>query len=145
MKNRVFKRLVAVVLLAVMMITDLGEAYFTGGIVEVQAAQSAGYTAAEYTTYIEKAEELKTPLAIYNYLKNNINYEHYSGMRKGAEAAFDSLGANDVDQAVLLSEMLRVNGYETRFVTGTISLDAGQAVNFTGTSDADVAAEAILL
>ena len=60
----------------------------------------------------EKAEELKTPLAIYNYLKNNINYEYYYGSRKGASGTLDSLGGNDLDQASLLIAMLRHQGYE---------------------------------
>ncbi|MDD6401796.1 MAG: transglutaminase domain-containing protein, partial [Lachnospiraceae bacterium] len=57
-----------------------------------------------------KADELETPLAIYNYLKNNIGYEYYYGSRKGAKGVLASMNGNDLDQASLLLAMLRYKG-----------------------------------
>ncbi|HHZ06204.1 MAG TPA: glycohydrolase toxin TNT-related protein [Clostridiales bacterium] len=73
------------------------------------------------------ADELKTPLNLYLYIKNNINYECYYGSRKGAVATFESNSGNDVDQASLLIAMLRYLDYPAKYVTGTAIIDADQA------------------
>ena len=91
----------------------------------------------------QKAEELETPLQIYLYLKNHINYEPYCGSRKGATATFDSLAGNDVDQASLLIAMLRYQGYPARYVRGIIYLDAEQAMNLTNTEDVSLSAKVL--
>lgn len=91
----------------------------------------------------EKAEELKTPLAIYNYLKNNINYEYYYGSRKGASGTLDSLGGNDLDQASLLIAMLRHQGYEAEYVKGDILLTEEQALSLTGADSFKQAADVL--
>lgn len=80
----------------------------------------------------KKAEELGTPLAVYNYLKNNIGYEFYYGSRKGAAGTLDAMGGNDLDQASLLIAMLRHLGMEAEYVRGTIYLTEEQAVSLTG-------------
>nr|MBP3598771.1 glycohydrolase toxin TNT-related protein [Eubacterium sp.] len=79
-----------------------------------------------------KADELATPLNVYNYLKNTIDYELYSGSRKGAGETFDALAGNDKDQASLLIAMLRYLGYPARYVEGTIELNEKQIKNLTG-------------
>ena len=91
----------------------------------------------------EKAEELKTPLAIYNYLKNNINYEYYYGSRKGASGTLDALGGNDIDQASLLIAMLRYQGYEAEYVKGDILLTEEQALSLTGANSFKQAADVL--
>ena len=54
----------------------------------------------ELTEEMKKlAGELDTPLNIYNYIKNNIDYEYYYGSRKGAAGTFESKGGNDVGRA----------------------------------------------
>lgn len=79
-----------------------------------------------------KAEELGTPLAVYNYLKNNIGYEYYHGSRKGAAGTLDAMGGNDLDQASLLISMLRHLGYPAEYVKGNILLTEEQALSLTG-------------
>lgn len=79
-----------------------------------------------------KAEELETPLAVYNYLKNNIGYEYYHGSRKGAADTLDTMGGNDLDQASLLIAMLRHLGYPAKYVKGDILLTEEQALSLTG-------------
>ena len=79
----------------------------------------------------ELADSLKTPLAIYNYVKNNIDYSSYYGSRKGAAAAFAQKSGNDMDQASLLIGMLRYLGHPARYVTGTVELTDEQAVSLT--------------
>ena len=69
---------------------------------------------------IAKADELKTAAAVYDYVKNNIRTQFYSGSRKGANAAFEQFGGNDVDTASLTIGMLRHLGYPARYVTGYV-------------------------
>ena len=83
----------------------------------------------------EKAEELKTPLNVYNYLKNTLDYEWYSGSRKGAGQTLDTMSGNDKDQASLLIAMLCILGYKARYVDGTILLKEKQLKNLTGAKD----------
>ena len=77
------------------------------------------------------ADQLKTPLAVYLYVKNNIRTEFYYGSRKGAVATFDAKGGNDTDQASLLIAMLRYLGYNSRYVSGNIYLTNDQALKLT--------------
>ena len=88
-----------------------------------------------------KADELKTPLAVYNYLRNSISYEYYYGSRKGAAGTYAASAGNDLDQASLLIAMLRYLGYEAEYVRGSIYLTNEQAVSFTGKTDIDEAAD----
>ena len=91
----------------------------------------------------KKAEELSTPLNVYNYLKNSIDYELYSGSRKGAEETFETLAGNDKDQASLMIAMLRYLGYPARYVDGTILLNEEQVTNLTGADDIQTGAQVL--
>lgn len=81
---------------------------------------------------MELADELGTPLEIYYYLKNTIQYEYYYGSRKGANGTYASYAGNDYDQASLLIGMLRYLGYEAEYVRGNILLEEEQALALTG-------------
>jgi|GEM_PF-2419440 len=87
------------------------------------------------------AERLGSPLEVYNFLKNSINYSNYSGLRKGAVATYDSRRGNDVDQATLLVGMLRYLGYPAGYKTGYIKLDEETVLNLTGASNLRAAAD----
>ena len=80
---------------------------------------------------------------IYEYVRNNINYEAYYGSRKGAVATFDQLGGNDFDTAALLVGMLRYKGIPARFRTGTVELTKQQAMELTATENVNAAARAL--
>ena len=87
------------------------------------------------------AEDLETPLEVYNYLKNTIRYEYYYGSRKGAEGTLATYGGNDYDQASLLIAMLGALGYEAEYVRGTIQLTEEQALSLTGADSYEHAAD----
>ncbi len=89
------------------------------------------------------ADELDTPLAIYNYIKNNTGYEYYYGSRKGAEGTYHSMNGNDVDQASLLIAMLRYKGYQAEYVYGDILLKPEKAMSLTGAATAEIAADVL--
>ncbi|MFP4068667.1 MAG: DUF6531 domain-containing protein, partial [Opitutales bacterium] len=59
------------------------------------------------------------PLSIYNYVHDNIRYEHYYGIKKGAALTLLEGSANDMDQCVLLAELLEA----ADLADDTISLD----------------------
>ena len=77
------------------------------------------------------------PVAIYEYVKNNISTEWYWGCMKGAEETLRQRSGNDCDQATLLAAMLRASGFPTRYVRGTIEFfpDIEKAKNLTGIED----------
>ncbi len=141
MNRKLARKLLAAILVFLMGFTDCAGRWIeSGGLNQVAAAGQE-----EYIDYLTKAEALGTPLKVYNYLRNHINYEYYGGRRKGAEAVYDSLGGNDADQAVLFSRMLGHLGYDTRFVRGRIRLYPEQLRRLTGKTDMMEAADILAL
>ncbi len=84
-------------------------------------------------------DHLKTPLAVYEYLYNNVNVEFYTGSRKGAIGAYEQNGGNDVDCASLLIAMLRYLGYDAEYVTGSVGYTAQQIIDLTAADDIETA------
>ena len=94
------------------------------------------------------AETLKRrPVAIYEYVKNNIETEWYWGCMKGAEETLRQKSGNDCDQATLLIALLRASGFPARYVRGTIEYFAWRDApiekikNLTGIEDPSKIAE----
>jgi len=77
------------------------------------------------------------PVAIYEYVKNNIETEWYWGCQKGAEETLRQKSGNDSDQATLLTALLRASGFPVRYVRGVIEFfpDLDRAKNLTGIDD----------
>jgi RHS repeat-associated protein len=81
----------------------------------LQEAQSA--SAVEAPLEIEKeiraiAKGLgNSPINIFNYVRNNIDYEPYQGLRKGGELTLLEGAGNDFDQCELLAKLLSAAGY----------------------------------
>ncbi|MCM1508445.1 MAG: VWA domain-containing protein [Ruminococcus flavefaciens] len=93
----------------------------------------------------ELADNLGTPLAVYEYLYNNINTEFYTGSRKGAIGTYEQKGGNDVDCASLLIAMLRYLGYDAEYVTGTVNMTEQQIINLTATDDIETALKIFMI
>ena len=91
-----------------------------------------------------KADELKTPYAVYEFIRNNINYEAYYGTRKGATGTYDALAGNDTDTASLLIGMLRYLGYSAKYANGTVRITAQQAMEWTTADNAKSAAQILV-
>ena len=83
----------------------------------------------------------KDPLNILNFVKNNIDYVPYYGVKKGADATLIERAGNDFDQAALLIALLRYSGYPAKYQRGQIKLSLGQAMNLLGVDDPIVAAK----
>ena len=81
------------------------------------------------------------PVAIYEWVKNNVETEWYWGCMKGAEETLRQKSGNDCDQATLLVALLRASGFPSRYVRGTIEFFAGRDApiekikNLTGIDD----------
>lgn len=91
------------------------------------------------------ADHLKTPLAVYEYLYNNVNVEFYTGSRKGAIGTYEQNGGNDVDCASLLIAMLRYLGYDAEYVTGNVVYTAQQIIDLTAADDIETALKIFML
>jgi transglutaminase superfamily protein len=76
------------------------------------------------------------PVKIYGYVHNNIRYQPYYGIRKGADQTLAEKSGSDADQAALLIALLRDSGIHARFVQGTAELPAARAANWLGVDPA---------
>jgi hypothetical protein len=67
------------------------------------------------------ARELKrSPVGIFDYVKNNFDYEPYYGSLKGADLTLEEKAGNDFDLASLLICLLRASGIPSRYVHGEV-------------------------
>jgi RHS repeat-associated protein len=100
-------------------------------------AVSCSYTAADLADALPEVEvghpdiqalaaELEfSPVKIYSWVKNNIEFEPYYGSVKGAVATLKSGRGGATDQASLLIALLRASNIPARYVKGEISFDTG--------------------
>lgn len=58
------------------------------------------------------------PLKIFEYVRNNVDYEAYYGLKKGAELTLLEGSGNDFDQCALLAALLQAAGYSPSFRHG---------------------------
>lgn len=81
-----------------------------------------------------------SPVLIYEFVRNNFEYEPYYGSQKGSVATLWSRSGNDYDLASLLIALLRAAGIPSRYVVGHVSLSAENANLWLGTKDSMSAA-----
>ncbi|MDE5936887.1 MAG: hypothetical protein K2G83_05740 [Ruminococcus sp.] len=93
----------------------------------------------------EVADQLKTPLAVYEYLYNNLNTEYYIGSRKGGIGTYEQKAGNDVDCSSLLIAMLRYLGYDADYVTGKVTITKAQLMELTATDTLENAEKIYML
>lgn len=86
---------------------------------------------------LSKTEELGTPEAVYEFVKNNVRNEFYYGSKKGAKGTFEELSGNNIDQASLLIAMLSYLGYTSTYASSFMKLSSTQAINWTCTNNLD--------
>jgi hypothetical protein len=97
---------------------------------QVGSTPEADFSSTYATELVAKAGELKTPVAIYEYLRNNTEYIPYWGSRSGSVNTFMGLRGNDVDLASTLIAMLRSQGTPARYATGVIRVPSAQMLNW---------------
>jgi len=80
-----------------------------------------------------KAEELgKSPVKIYEYVRNNIEYVPTYGSIQGADMCLQTKQCNDFDTASLLIALLRYSGIHARYIYGTIEVPIEKVKNWVG-------------
>lgn len=89
------------------------------------------------------AQELQNqPVAIYNWVHDNIEYAPTFGSVQGAQLTLTSRRGNAFDTASLLIALLRAAGIHARYTYGTIQIPIDSAMNWVGGVDsADQAQE----
>lgn len=70
------------------------------------------------------------PVAIYNYVRNNIQYKAGYGSLQGAAQTLQARSGNDIDTASLLIALNRAAGIPSRYVYGTVEVPAQRLLNW---------------
>jgi len=87
-------------------------------------------------------ETLKgNPVLIYEYVRNNFDYEPYYGSLKGSQQTLWEKAGNDFDLASLLIALYRASNIPARYVYGTIEIPIEKAMNWVGVKDKYTAAQ----
>jgi hypothetical protein len=68
-----------------------------------------------------RAKSLTTPDAAFAYVRDNVGFESYSGILRGAETTFNTRAGNAIDRAMLLAYLLDAQQVPVRFVTGHLA------------------------
>lgn len=91
----------------------------------------------------DKATQLATAVAIYEYIHNTIEFSPYHGSRSGSVNTFLGRRGSDVDIATALIAMLRFQNIPARYAVGTVRIPAAQLTNWLGVSQLDTAVEVL--
>ncbi|MFZ6778501.1 transglutaminase domain-containing protein [Undibacterium sp. Ji83W] len=70
------------------------------------------------------------PVAIYNYVRNNIKYKVGYGSLQGAAQTLQAKSGNDIDAASLLIALNRAAGIPSRYVYGTVEIPTQRLLNW---------------
>ena len=100
---------------------------------------TAPYTGCAAAQLRTQADTLSTPVAIYEYVRNNYDYSLYHGARSGAVNTFLAGRGNDVDLAATLIAMLRSQGIPAHYVVGTARALPSQIANWLQVEDPTLA------
>lgn len=80
------------------------------------------YTGCPAAELRKQADLLVSPVAIYEYVRNNYDYALYFGALSGSINAYQAGRGNDVDLAATLIAMLRSQNIPARYAVGTVEL-----------------------
>lgn len=88
----------------------------------------------QFTSDIQQlaADLGNSPVKIFNYIRNNFEYEPYYGSLKGSAQTLLEMAGNDFDQASLLIALLRASSIPARYVYGTIEMPLEKFMNWVG-------------
>jgi len=110
------------------------------------AAELAATEDVQLTEFIRaKASELgNSPVAIYDFVRNNVEFLPTYGSIQGAEQTLRTLRGNAFDQASLLIALLRASDIPARYAYGVVELPIDQVQNWVGGTTAPQAALELL-
>lgn len=75
------------------------------------------------------------PFAMFDLIRNHVEFQPYFGFRKSPEATWMSRRGNDADQTLLLIECLRAAGYTAHYQFGLLFMPEAQARAWFGVDD----------
>jgi len=101
------------------------------------------YTGVDAQPLREKAAQLGTAAAIYEYAHNTLEYSPYHGSRSGSINTFLGQRGSDVDIASAMIAMLRSQRIPARYAVGTVRIPASQVTNWLGVPHLDTAIEVL--
>ncbi|MBI4641924.1 MAG: transglutaminase domain-containing protein [Candidatus Tectomicrobia bacterium] len=81
------------------------------------------------------------PSKIFEWVRNTIEYQPYSGSLKGAVQTLREQEGNAVDIASLLIALFRASGFPARYVIGEVEVTKAQALNWLKVNDLVLAGE----
>jgi len=75
------------------------------------------------------AAKLTTSDAAFAFVRDQVAYEPYTGVMKGAAGALLTRGANDLDRALLLAQLLQAQGLDVKLVRGKLPAFLAQSLS----------------
>jgi hypothetical protein len=72
------------------------------------------------------AQTLSTPQAAFEFVRDQVAFEPYPGVMKGAAATLITRGGNSLDRALLLAAVLKQNGVSAKIAHGKLPPDQAQ-------------------
>ncbi len=87
----------------------------------------------------DKANELGTPQAMYEFVRNECEFQAYYGSQKGSVETLRQRAGNDYDLASLLIALLRAKNYPARYAEGQVEMTVDQAKGWLAVDDPEVA------
>jgi len=88
---------------------------------------------------IDKANELGTPQAMYEFVRNECAFQPYYGSRKGSVETLRQRAGNDYDLASLLIALLRASGIPARYADGIVEMPTARATSWLAVDRGDIA------
>ncbi|MEM7541224.1 MAG: DUF6531 domain-containing protein [Pseudomonadota bacterium] len=101
------------------------------------------FSGAEAQPVADKAADLGSAVAIYEYLRNNAIYTPYHGARSNSVNTVLGMRGNDVDLATAFIAMLRSQGIKSRYAAGQVRVARGELANWLGVIDPGLAVEVL--
>jgi hypothetical protein len=81
------------------------------------------------------AELSNSPVEMYEYVRNNFDFDVYVGSRKGSQQTLDEGAGNDYDLASLLIALLRTSGFYAGYENIEVKIRADRLCNCLGIDD----------
>jgi transglutaminase-like putative cysteine protease len=89
---------------------------------------AAGLDRAEFDVKARAAELGADVEKIVAFVRDEVAYEVYPGVLRGAKGTFLGRAGNAPDKSLLLAELLKARGFSVRFVKGTLDDNKAQAL-----------------
>ena len=101
------------------------------------------WSIASESDLLDKASQLGTPVSLYEFVRNEIEFVAYHGSRSSSTNTFLGRIGNDVDIASTLIAMLRSQGIRARYAVATVRAPSDDVTHWLGVRNVDLAASVL--